>query len=137
MMNAAYFEKIYEKYSPMLFGVALEICPSKKHAEELLMITFKKIHLEDISREKHPAYCITLIRLIIKTAHGIYPEKFKTCPSLKQFESTPLLNQLICDQKSLEDYCKEKPLSQQEGLQIIRDEFSKIRNSEFKKKISE
>jgi len=42
MMNAAYFEKIYEKYSPMLFGVALEICPSKKHAEELLMITFKK-----------------------------------------------------------------------------------------------
>ncbi len=67
--------------------------------------------------------------MIIKTAHGINPDKFKTLPSLKQFETTPLLNKLICDQKSLEDYCKEKPLSQQEGLQIIRDEFSKIRNS--------
>ena len=134
-MNAANFEKIYEKYSPMLFGVALEICPSKKQAEELLLITFKKIHRDDINREKYPAYCITLLRLIIKTAHGIYPDKFKTCPSLKQFETTPLLNQLICDQKSLEDYCKEKPLSQQEALQIMRDEFSKIRNSKQKNEL--
>jgi len=135
MMNTANFEKIYEKYSPMLFGLALEICPSKKHAEELLLITFKKIHQDDINRENHPAYCITLIRLIIKTAHGIYPEKFQTCLSLKQFETTPLLNQLICDQKSLEDYCKEKPLSQQEALQIMRDEFSKIRNSKQKNEL--
>ena len=133
MMNAANFKKIYEKYSPMLFGDALEICPSKKHAEELLLITFKKIHRDDINRENHPAYCITLLRLIIKTAHGIYLDKFKTCLSLKQFEKTPLLNQLICDQKKFKDYCKEKSLTQQEGLQIVRDEFNKVRNSELKK----
>lgn len=128
-MSARNFEKIYEKYSPMLYGVALEICLSKKQAEELLMITFKNIHLEDINCEKNPAYCLTLIRLIIKMAYRLYPENFKTCVSLKQFENTPLLNQLLCEQISLQNYCDKKPLTKQQGLQIMLNEFITIRNS--------
>lgn len=123
-MSYSNFESIYEKYCPLLYGIALEICHSQKKAEELLMTTLKKIHMEEISQEKHPAYCIFLMRLIIETAQDLYPEKFKSCFRLKQFEKTPLINNLICNQISLQDYCKEKYLTQQEGLQIIRKEFT-------------
>lgn len=136
MMNYSDFENIYDKYCPMLFSIAVEICHSKNKAEELLMITFRKIHQEDISQEKHPAYCITLMRLILKTAQSLYPEKFKSCFRLKQFKNTPLINHLICDQISLQDYCKQKFLTQQEGLQIIRKEFSTLRNIEKENKVS-
>lgn len=136
MMSYSNFESIYDKYCPMLYGIAVEICHSQKKAEELLMTTFRKIHKEDISQEKYPAYCITLMRLIIKTAQCLYPEKFKSCFRLKQFEKTPLINHLICDQISLQDYCKEKYLTQQEALQIIRKEFSTIRNAEKENKVS-
>lgn len=136
MMCYSNFESIYDKYCPMLYGIAVEICDSQKETEELLMTTFRKIYKEDISQEKYPAYCIALMRLIIKLAQGLYPEKFKSCFRLKQFENTPLLNHLICDQISLQDYCKEKYLTQQEGLQIIRKEFSTIRNAEKENKVS-
>lgn len=129
-MSYSHFESIYDKYCSMLYGVALEICPSQKKAEELLLHTFRKIQQEDMNQEKHPAYCITLLRLIIRTAQGIYPEKFKHSFRLNLFENTPLINHLICNQISLPDYCKEKHLTQQEGLQIIRKEWSTIRNSE-------
>jgi hypothetical protein len=130
MMSYSNFESIYDKYCPMLYGITSKICHSKKKAEELLMSTFRKIHQEDISHEKYPAYCITIMRLYIKTSAGLYPEKFKSSFRLNQFENTSLINHLICNQISLEDYCKEKNLTQQEGLQIIRKEFSTIRNAE-------
>ena len=131
MMSHSNFENIYDKYCPMLYGIALQICHSKRKAEELLIRTFTKIHEQDINYDKYPVYCITLMRLVIKTAQELYPEKFNTNFRLKQFENTPLLNQLICDQISLQDYCNKKYLTQQEALQIIRKEFSTMRN--FKK----
>ena len=136
MMRYSNFENIYAKYCPMLYGIALEICHSKKKTAELLKSTFRKIPQEDISQKKYPAYCITLMQLIIKTAQGLYPAKFKNGFRLKQFENTPLINQLIFDQISLQDYCKENFLTQQEALQIIRKEFSIIRNPEKVKKVS-
>jgi hypothetical protein len=131
MMSYSKFENIYDQYCSMLYGISLQICYSdKKEAEELLTSTFKKIHEQDISQEKYPAYCITLMRIIIQTAQELYPLKFKNGFRLKQFENTPLINQLICDQISLQDYCKEKYLTLQEVLQIIRKEFSTIRGFE-------
>ena len=135
-MSYSNFENIYAKYCPMLYGIALEICHSKKKTAELLMSTFRKIPQVEIRQEKYPVYCITLIRLIIKTAQGLYPAKFKNGFRLKQFEITPLINQLIFDQISLKDYCKENFLTQQEALQIIRKEFNIIKNSEKEKKVS-
>ncbi len=79
----------------MVYNNALQICSSnEKAAQELLITIFKKIHEQNIVQEKYPAYCITLIRLIIKTAQELYPTKFKHNFRLKQFEITPLLNQL-------------------------------------------
>ena len=135
-MSYSNFEIIYDKYCPMLYGIALEICHSKKKAEELLMSTFRKIKQEDISQEKYPAFCITLMRLIIKTAQQLYPEKFKNSFRLKQFENTPLINHLICDQVSLQDYCREKYLTIQEGVQIVCKEFGSLGNAEKENKTS-
>lgn len=128
MMSYSNVETVYEKYCSMLYSIALQICDTKKKARELLTTTFKKIHQEDISKEKYPYYCITLMRLIIRTARELYPKKFSEGFALTQFEKTPLLNRLICEEKTLQDYCKENNLTGDEALQIIRIEFSRIRN---------
>lgn len=114
-MNSVVFENIYEKYSPMLYGIALQIDPEQKSAEQILIKTFKKIHEQEITQEKYPTYCLTLIHLILKTAHEIFPLKFENNIKLKQFESTPLLHKLICKQINLQDFCTEKKLKQHEG----------------------
>ena len=125
MISNSNFEIIYDKYGPMLYGLASEICHSNQKAEELLISTFKKIRQEDIYHEKCSVYCM---RLMIKTAQDLYPEIFKSYFRIKQFEKTPLINYLICNQISLQDYFEEKYLSEKEGLQIIRKEFSTIGN---------
>jgi len=73
---------------------------------------------------------------LIGSARLLYPEKFISCFRLKQFEKTPLLNSLICDQINLQDYCKENFLTQEEALKIIRKEFNTIRNSGKEDRIS-
>lgn len=134
MMSYLKFENIYDKYCSMLYGIALQICYSNENeAEELLTSTFKKVKEQDINQEKYPAYCIILIRIILKTAQELYPLKFKNGFRLKQFEDTPLINQLFCKQISLQDYCKEKSITNQEALQILRKEFSVIRAFEKRK----
>ena len=70
------------------------------------------------------------MQILIGTVKELYPKKIKENFSLKQFENTPFINQLICHQISLQDYCNEKNLTPQEGMQIIRQEFITIKNVE-------
>ncbi len=127
IMNYESWKIIHDKYCPMLYGVALEICPVKKEAEQLLISSFKHIYTQEIIPEKYPAYCLSLMRLVIKTAKELYPLKFKNNFRLKQFENTPLLNQFICEEIGFQDYCKEKYITQHEGLQLIRKELNLLR----------
>lgn len=127
-MNTLNLKNIYDKYCPMLYSIALQICHSKKKAEQVLINVFKKIYTQDMSRHKESIYSITIMRLIIKTAQELYSIKLKSNFRLKQFENTPLLNQLICNQISIQDYGKQKYLTYQEVLHIIRKEFIIIRN---------
>ena len=129
-MNTSDFENIYDKYCPMLYSIALQICHSRKKAEQTLISIFKKIYNQDITQHQDSIHSITLMRLIIKTAQELYPVKLKSNFRLTQFENTPLLNQIICKQISLQDYCKEKYLTNQEVLHIIRKEFVIIANLE-------
>ena len=114
----------------MLYSIALQICHSKKKAEYLLIATFKKMYNQYITQHQYWVYSITLIRLIIKTAKELYAIKLKSNFRLKLFEKTALLNQIICKQISLQDYCKEKYLTHQEVLHIIRKKFVIIANLE-------
>jgi hypothetical protein len=127
MNNYSSFENIYDKYCPMLYSIALQICGSKKNAEELLTSTFTKLYTQEKTEHQDSIYCLTIIRLMIKTASELYPIKLKNNFRLKQFENTPLLNQLICNQINLQDYCKEKYLTLQEGMHIIRTELNSIK----------
>lgn len=127
-MNTLNFKNIYDKYCPMLYSIALQICDSKIKAEQVLINVFKKIYNQDISQHTDSIYSITLMRLIIKSAQELYSIKLKSNFRLKQFEHTPLLNQLICNQISIQDYCKQKYLTHQEVLHIIRKEFIIIRD---------
>ena len=127
-MNIFKINNIYDKHCPILYSIAMQICHSKKKAAQVLINVFKKIYTHDISQHPDSIYSITLMRLIIKTAQELYSIKLKSNFRLKQFEHTPLLNQLICNQTSIQDYCKQKYLTHQEVLHIIRKEFIIIRN---------
>lgn len=127
-MHKQTLENIYDKYCCLLYGIAIQICPAKKMAEQILIKTFIKIYKQGIIPETCPSYCITLIRLILKTAEEEHHRsKVKNTFKLKQFESTPLLHEIICNQITLQDYCAENYLTQQEGLQILREEFKVIK----------
>ena len=102
----------------------------KKESGIFTIATFKKMYNQDITQHQYSVYSLTLIRLIIKTAKELYAIKLKSNFRLKLFENTALLNQIICKQISLQDYCKEKYLTHQEVLQIIRKEFVIIANLE-------
>ena len=135
-MNTLNLKNIYDKYCPMLYSIALQICHSKKKAEQVLINVFKKIYTQDMSRHTESIYSITIMRLIIKTAQELYSIKLKSNFRLKQFENTPLLNQLICNQISIQDYGKQKYLTYQEVLHIIRKEFIIIRNGKKENALS-
>ena len=135
-MNILNFNNIYDKQCPILYSIAMQICHSKEKAAQVLINVFKKIYTHDISQHPDSILSITLMRLIIKTAQELYSIKLKSNFRLKQFENTPLLNQLICNQISIQYYCKEKYLTHQEVLHIIRKEFSIISNFENENIIS-
>ena len=121
-------ENLYNTYGPMLYGIALEISPAPKEAEEILIRTFHKIHEQNLLQAR-PALCATLIKLVIRTAHEqLNPGQLKNNFRLKQFESTPLIHKLLCEQISLENYGEENKLTRAEVAKRIREEFILLRN---------
>lgn len=136
MMTTTRFINVYDTYCPMLFDMALQICRSYKKAEDLLSYTFVKFHEQQVNERQYPAFCITLMQLVIKSGRELYPQRFKKEFRLKQFAQTPFINQIICEQISLQDYCNENFLTRQQALDVIQQEFSLIRNAEKENKVA-
>lgn len=130
MMNQTDFESIYEKYSPILYGVALQIISDKNKAELILIETFKKIVEQNITKDKHPNYCIILIRLTIKTAQDKFPLDKTNKSDFHFFEKSPLVNHLVYTDTPIENICIEKNIEHNNRFEIIRNEFTQIRNSD-------
>ncbi len=129
MLNNS-LENIYDFYSRMLFNIAVEISATEQEAEEILLATFKKIHEQNIVQQIPPSLCLKLIKLLIQTAHErLKPEELKHNFKLKQFESTPLLHKLLCEQINLERHCIENNISLAEAGKILREEFNLLRNA--------
>ena len=125
------FENIYDAYCPMLYNIALQICPDKSKAEKILLLVFKKLYHQDKGErmDKKP-FCIDLIKLIIQTAREeLYPGQTKFNFKIKQFEKTPLLHKILVEQLNLENYCIENGLSRQVAMLKLRGEFMLIRNN--------
>jgi len=124
--------KLYQDYGVRLYVVALEIAPDQSATEKILVETFVKIHqLQLVQLNEHPPPIYsTLIKLLLQTAHEhLYTDQLKYNFKLKQFEHTPLLHKLICEQISLENYCKENQISRAEAAKEMRKELMSIRRT--------
>jgi len=122
-------ENIYDKYSAMLYSIAVEISPSQKAAKEILITTFKKIREQNLI-QIYPSLCVTLIKLLIKTSHQqLKPKELKHNFKLKQFENTPLLHKFLCEKIDLEVHCTENKLTRSEVGEILREEFNLLRKT--------
>jgi len=60
------FENIYDMYCPMLYGIALALCPTTKKAEEILTLTFQKVHQQNLNWQERKPFSIDLIKLMIQ-----------------------------------------------------------------------
>jgi hypothetical protein len=128
-MNQSIFENIYDKYAGILYGIALEICPDEECAEKVFIKTFKCIYDENRTAKNSPSYYIELIKLIIGiTKREVYKYEEKTNFKLKQFEHTPLLQLLICNEQTLEAYCEKNNITKKHGLLVVRHEFNSLRS---------
>ncbi len=121
-------EALYDHHGPVLYGVALQISPTQGEAEEILIRTFMKINRQALFLHHQPTDCANLIKLVIQTATeylggSVTANNFK----LKQFEGTPILHKLICEQMSLDKYCEANGISREEAAKALRKEFAPIR----------
>lgn len=130
-------ESLYDKYSGMLYGIALEISPTTEQADIILINTFKEIHVKNIKKQENASICSTLIKLLIQTAHNtLKPNELIHNFKLKRFENSPFLQLLLCEQVSMENICSKNRLSILEVSQKIHEEFNTIRNLLNKKKLA-
>ena len=121
------FETLYDTYSPLLYGIALQIAPTQKEAEQIFITTFTNAHQQNIEEQKYPSLIITLLKIIIHTAHLQLNNNIgKTNFKIKQFKNTPMLHQIICEQMTIENYCIENKIAKAEAIKNIKEEFSEI-----------
>lgn len=124
--------KLYQDYGSRLYVVALEVAPDQTTAEKILVDTFLKICPPKFIQlnEPPPLIYIALIKLLLQTAQEqLYDDQSPYNFKLKQFEHSPLLHKLICEQMSLNDYCEENHLSRAEVAKEIRKEVMSLRKA--------
>ena len=122
------FENIYDKYSPIVYGIALEISPTTEIAEQILFRIFQEVYTQNLFEQNHPSLCVTLIKLVFQIAHEQLPHsQVKNNFKLNQFENTLILHKLLCEQLNLEVYCKNNKLTRVEIAKKIREEFIFLR----------
>lgn len=121
------FEQIYDTYSSMLYGVALEISPDKNKAEDILFRTFIKINEQKSEIQQRSSMCLALMKLLIETANED-PEIKKNNYSLKQFENSPLLTTLLIKCTTLENVCKQNNITRMQAARKLREEITLLRD---------
>lgn len=97
-------ENIYDKYSAMIFGILLQICPHREAAEKVLITTFNKLYSHGELQNNNPCLFVKLIKLAIETAgeqlHLQQPVIYKS------FKESPLLQHLLFKNAGLKE-CEE------------------------------
>ena len=122
-------QNIYDVYCPLLYSIALQLCPTTHEAERILTLTFKKVHRKNLTWEEGQPLCFPLIKLIILTVNEhLQPGETLQNFKIKQFEKTPILHELLIRQISIEHYCIQNDISRSQVLLDIREEFLLVRN---------
>ena len=131
------FEKIYELYHPMVYGISCQVSEDDKQANEIFIKTFEKIHEQLRNNLKFVSPPIVIMKLAIRAAHEvIIPSNREVSLKLKQFENSPLLENLICTETALDTYCTENKISEEIVAKKIRAELMTLRYLKAKKNSS-
>ncbi len=95
-MTISILKRIFETYSPMLYGVALEICGTKELAEEIIIKTFEKIYKQNIGEQVNDALFIPLIKILFQTT-GEHLKEMQVQHAINQnpFEKTTELRNVL------------------------------------------
>ncbi len=131
------FDRFYDRYSPMVYDMAHQMTTSTRHAEQIIISVFKKAYDQNIIEKTFPSPCMTLIKIVLATAHtvlnnGIGKPNFK----LQQLNHTPLLQHLLHDQSSIASYCSECGISKEQAAINLRAEIASLGESLSKNSIS-
>lgn len=120
---------LYKTYSPMLWGMALEISTSKHAAEEIIVQTFLKTNnITGLMQPSQKSVCVTLIKLMTKTAKEVIePEHFKNNIECPMFENAPITHKILFEQNGFENYCSENQTTRLEAAKKIRAELLLLR----------
>ncbi len=121
-------ESLYDKYGAMLYGIALEISPSSKEAEFILISTFKRISSKNLLLQNSTFWGITLMKGLIAAAQEQFSAgQVRNNFVLTRFESTPLLHELISEQKGIYNYCDANNISIGEARRKLRTEWTLLK----------
>ena len=117
------FDNVYNTYSPMLYGIALQISTTENEAQQLLISTFKTAYKQNVAEQTHPCVCVTLIKLLISSAQDLVLSKRI---KLKQFENAPLLHKMLCENIKHEVLCEELQITRNQLSRKIQEEVLKL-----------
>ena len=123
------FENIYDVYCPVLYSIALQLCPTVAKAEEILVETFRKVHSQKSVWQNDKPSCMPLIKLTIETAREhLYTDETSCDFKIREFKNTPLLHQLLVEQITVENYCSINNIARWEVLLTIKKEIKLIQH---------
>ncbi len=129
LIKKSSFEIFYDTYSSMAYDMALQISPNQDVAEQILLASFQKAKHQNIITRSHPSPCISLIKIIIDTAHKqLNNNQGKTNFKLRQFENSPMLQHLLCEQASIDAHCSNNNITKEEAAIKLRAELLALRN---------
>lgn len=124
-----YIVYLYDTYSPILYTIALQILPAKKDAEDILICMFKNLATQKNVKQNKSLHCLHLIRLLMETSKQVpFASKLNINFKIKQFQQTPILNQLLFEDVSLENYCLQNCTTPLNTAKQIRAELLLIRS---------
>ena len=123
-------EILYDSYSPVLYGIALQITLNPTQAKQILITTFTKARQQNLNELKYSSPCIALIKLLIESAHEHFNNNTgRTNFKIKHFESTPMLHEILCEQMTLENYCISNKITKPQAMSIFKEELSLLLNT--------
>ena len=113
------FELFYDTYSPMLYGIAIQLAPTQMQAEALLINTFKLLHMQNFHKENQTNVCLSLVKIIIQTAEHEFSQKQNAL-----FHNAPLLNQLLSEKITVKELCQQIRINPIQLGKLIRAELN-------------
>ena len=121
-------ERIYDQYSPVMYNIAMQLTSSEKESEQILICMFKKISKQKLFEPDHTLPCVRFIKLTIETTYELFP-KYKRIPiQLKQFQRSPILNKLLCENMSIKSFSWQNNISSSQSMQSLKIEMAMLLN---------